>query len=163
MNITDNQDPYFNPKINKYVNYYLEKYFVYVCRNNVLLDKNRYRKSKHPKLSIIIPIYNRNKYIQKVLLSIQNQNIKDIEIIFVDDMSIDNGVEIIERFIKEDERIILLKNNKNSGTFYSRFVGLIFSKGDYISFIDSDDFFLPDILGNAYKAGIKNNVEIVQW
>ena len=52
---------------------------------------------------------------------------------------------------------------KNSGPFYSRFVGLVFSKGKYIAFADSHDFFLPDFLGNVYNDGIKNKVEIVQW
>ena len=89
LNITNNQDQRFDPIINKNARYYLEKYFVYLCRNEILLDKSRYRLSKHPKISIILPIYNRAQYIEKILLSIQNQNLKDIEIIFVDDMSKD--------------------------------------------------------------------------
>ena len=163
LNITNNKDSIFDPVINKAAKFYLEKYFVYLCRNKVLLDKNRYKMSKHPKLSIIIPIYNRAKYIETILLSMQNQNLKDIEIIFIDDESKDSGIEIIEEFMKEDDRIILLKNKKNSGIFYSRFAGLVFSKGEYIAFADSDDFFLPDIFGNAYNTGIHKNVEIVQW
>ena len=163
LKITDKQGQKLYPVISRNAEFYLEKYFVYICRNKILLDKNRYRISKHPKLSIIIPIYNRAKYIETILLSIQNQNVKDIEIIFIDDMSKDNSIEIIKKFMNEDNRIVLLKNNKNSGTFYTRFVGLVFSKGNYIAFADSDDFFLPDILGNAYKTGIKKKVEIVQW
>ena len=163
LKITYNHEPRFDPIISKNVEFYLEKYFIYVCRNKVLLDKKKYKQSIHPKLTIIIPVYNRAEYIENGLVSIQNQNIKDIQIIYVDDMSKDNSIEVIEKLMKEDNRIVLLKNNKNSGTFYTRFVGLVFSKGDYISFADSDDFFLPDILGNSYNAGVKNNVEIVQW
>ena len=54
----------------------------------------------------------------------------------------------------EDNRIVLLKNKKNNGAFYSRFVGLVFSKGGYISIVEPDDFLLPYILGNAYNVGI---------
>ena len=163
LNILNNQEKRFDPMINTNVEFYLEKYFIYICRNKILLDKNRYKKSKHPKLSIIVPVYNRARYIENGLISIQNQNLKDIEIIYIDDKSKDNSTEIIKKFMKEDDRIILLKNKKNSGPFYTRLTGLVFSKGSYISFIDSDDFYLPDILGNAYNIGIKNNVEIVQW
>ena len=161
--IIDNQDPKFNPSQNKNAEYYLEKYFVYLCKNKILLDKNKYKKSEHPKISIIIPVYNRAQYIQKILLSIQNQNLKDIEIIFVNDKSTDNATKIIKNLMNEEDRIVLLNNKKNSGTFYTRFVGIVFSKGNYIIFADSDDFLLPDILGNAYNAGKKNNVEIVQY
>ena len=163
LNITNNQDRKFDPVRNKNARYYLERYFVYLCRNGILLDKNRYKLSKHPKISIILATYNRAEYIEKVLLSIQNQNLKDIEIIFVDDVSKDNSTEIIEKFMKEDDRIVLLKNKKNSGPFYSRFTGIVFSRGDYISFADPDDFYLPDILGNAYNVAIMNNLEIVHY
>ena len=108
-------------------------------------------------------IYNRAQYIEKILLSIQNQNLKDIEIIFIDDVSKDNSTEIIEKFMEEDDRIVLLKNKKNGGIFYTRFVGLVFSRGDYIVFADSDDFFLPDIFENAYKVAIINNLVTVHW
>ena len=163
LTITKNKDPIFNPKKDKKDIFYLERYFVYLCRNKILLDKKKYRLSKKPKISIILPIYNRDKYIETILLSIQNQNIKDIEIIFVDDKSSDSSVKIIENFMKKDDRIVLLKNVKNSGTFYSRFVGIVFSKGEYIGFADTDDFFLPDILGNAYNIAVKKKLEIIQW
>ena len=75
-------------------------------------------------------------------------------------MSKDSSIKVNAKFMKKDDRIILLKNNINSGTFYTRFVGLIFSKGYYIAFADSDDFFLPDLFGNAYNAAIKNNLKL---
>ena len=96
LNITDNKDPIFNPAINKNDLFYLEKYFVYLCRNGVLLDKKKYKLSSHPKISIILATYNKAQFIEKALLSIQNKNLKDVEIIFIDDISKDNSTKIIE-------------------------------------------------------------------
>ena len=95
--------------MDKKVEFFLEKYFVYFCRNKILFDENRYWDSKQPKLSIIIPVYNRAEYIENIIISIQNQNIKDIEIIFVGDMSKDTSIEIIEKFMKEDVVLFIKK------------------------------------------------------
>lgn len=69
----------------------------------------------------------------------QFQSLKDFEIIFIDDCSSDNTSQIILELQKKDQRIILLKNKKNKGPFYSRNKGAIFSRGEYIQFVDSDD------------------------
>ena len=87
-------------------------------------------KNEIPKISIISPIYNRGKYILRFLRSIQNQYFDNIEIIFVDDFSSDNSVELIKNYQFEDERIILIEHNKNKGTLISRNDGALISKGE---------------------------------
>ena len=106
----------------------------------ILLYKNsnskkikKFKKCNIPKISVISPIYNSEKYILRFLRSIQNQNFLEIEIILVDDCSNDNSVFLIEKYIKEDERIILIKNKINKGTFITRNLGVLFSKSKYIN------------------------------
>ena len=94
---------------------------------------------KNPKISIIIPVYNSQIFILQIIKSIQVQSLEDLEIIFIDDCSLDNTTQIITRLQKKDKRIILLKNKKNKGPFYSRNKAVIFARGEYIQFVDSDD------------------------
>lgn len=104
---------------------------------------------KNPKISIIIPIYNSQKFVFQIIKSIQIQSLKDIEIIFIDDCSLDNTTQIIEKLQKRDKRIVLLKNKENKGPFYSRNKAVIFAKGEYIQFMDSDDILINNFL-NAF-------------
>ena len=83
----------------------IENYYK-ICNNGTLLNKKKFIKNEVPKISIISPIYNREKYILRFLRSIQNQCFDNIEIIFVDDFSSDNSVESIENYQIEDERIL---------------------------------------------------------
>jgi len=91
-----------------------------------------------------VPVYNKEKKIKKCIRSIQNQNMSDIEIIIVDDASTDNTTEIIKEFQKEDKRIKIIYNNKTMGILYSRSIGVLESKGKYITTIDGDDMFSSD-------------------
>ena len=118
---------------------------------------------KNPKISIIIPFYNSEKYLENFIKYIYSQTFEDIEIIYVDDYSTDNSMQLIEKFQEKDHRIILLKNKKTRGPFYSRNKGAIFSRGDYIQFIDSDDFLVGNILEKAYKIAQNKKVDIVQY
>jgi len=118
---------------------------------------------KNPKISIIIPIYNSQNSIFQIIKSIQIQSLKDIEIIFIDDCSLDNTTLIIDRLMKKDKRIILLKNKQNKGPFYSRNKATIFAKGEYIQFMDSDDILINNILEKAYIIAKKNNIDIIQY
>ena len=99
--------------------------YLNICNETKLFPKQYFYKVENPKISIISPVHNREKYILRFLRSIQNQGFDDIEIIFVDDFSEDNSVKLIENFQKEDERIILIKHNKNKGTLISRNHGAI--------------------------------------
>ena len=95
--------------------------------------------------------------------SIQNQFYDDIEIIFVDDFSTDNSVKLIEKYQKDDERILLLKHNKNKGTLITRNEGVLFSKGEYIIIPDPDDILSKDILSICYKVSKQKNLEMIRF
>ena len=88
---------------------------------------------------------------------------KQIEIIFIDDVSTDNSSEIIKEFMKKDKRIIYLKNDINRRTFYSRKRGVLNSKGEYILIIDPDDLLLNNILEKAYETAKYYNLDILQF
>ena len=96
------------------INYYLNdnfmamQKFIYLAKNGSLINpKEKFYKSDYPKISIIIAIYNAAGYIKNALLSIENQDFKDVEIIMVDDGSKDNSVNLIKNFMKKDPRIVL--------------------------------------------------------
>ncbi len=91
------------------------------------------------KISIIIPIYNSEKYLKRCLDSVIFQSLKEIEIICIDDCSTDNSLNIVEQYQKLDIRIKLYKNESNMGTAYCRNFGIDKSQGDIIGFVDSDD------------------------
>ena len=118
---------------------------------------------KNPKVTIIITVYNQKLYINSIYSCIQNQTLKDIEIIFVDDASIDNSCSQIYELMKEDKRIKYIKNSINKGQFYSRYLGIQNAKGEYILVIDPDDLLLNNILIKAYNFAIYFNLDIVQY
>ena len=91
----------------------------------------------HPKVSVIIPIYNMEKYLKECLDSIINQTLKDIEIICIDDGSIDNSLTILKEYKKKDKRIQIL-SQKNSGAAFARNKGINFSKGEFIAFLEGN-------------------------
>lgn len=94
-------------------------------------------------ISVIIPMYNAEKYVGKCLNSLLNQTYKDLEIIIVNDGSKDNSQAVCEAFAQQDKRIILI-NTENRGAGSARNTGIETAKGEYISFIDSDDYVCPD-------------------
>ena len=109
------------------------------------------------KLSVIIPTYNSSNTIGRLIHSLINQDFKDFEIIFIDDKSKDNTLEIIKNTIKNKNlsyQIILNKSNKGPG--YSRNIGIKFSKGKYLVFVDSDDIINFNHLSSLYYS-LKNN------
>tara|TARA_B100000768_G_scaffold103512_1_gene96230 strand:+ start:2292 stop:3254 length:963 start_codon:yes stop_codon:yes gene_type:complete len=90
-------------------------------------------------VSIIIPNYNKSKYIEETISSVLKQDYKDWECIIIDDFSSDNSVSIISRLINNEKRLHLIKNLSNKGANFSRNLGLKKSKGDFIIFLDADD------------------------
>ena len=120
-------------------------------------------RSKNPKISIIIPIFNSEIYLLNIQYCIQSQSLKDLEIIYIDDCSTDNSTQLIQKLQEKDKRIILLKNKKNRGEFYSRNKAAMFCRGEYIQFIDSDDIIIYNILEKAYITAKLRNVDVVQY
>ena len=97
--------------------------------------------SKRPKVSVFLPIYNKEQYIIESLKNIKNQTLKDIEIIAVNDGSTDNSLKIIKKLSKTDNRIKIVNNDRNHGLLYSRSMGIINSTGEYLINLDPDDLF----------------------
>ena len=114
-----------------------------------------------PKVSAIIPIYNVEKYLKKCLDSVINQTLKDIEIICVNDSSTDGCENIILEYAKKDDRIKIINNEKNCGIGFSRNIGINESLGEYISFIDADDYVEKNYLEILYNTAIENEADIV--
>jgi glycosyltransferase involved in cell wall biosynthesis len=104
-----------------------------------------------PFFSIIIPLYNREKKIAKAIQSVLNQTFQDFELIVVDDCSLDNSVQIVLAFQEKDSRIKYLKNELNLERCETRNKGILAAQGDYICFLDSDDYHLPNHLETFYK------------
>ena len=97
------------------------------------------------KISIVIPCYNVEKYVEKCIKSIMNQTYSDLEVIVIDDKSTDGTYDVLLKLKKEyNDRFILLQNEKNSGLAYTRNFGVKKATGKYIGFIDSDDYVAPD-------------------
>lgn len=111
-----------------------------------------------PLISIIVPVYNAEKYIERALKSLINQSYKNIEILCIDDGSKDNSYNIIKEF--KDERIKLFKQ-ENSGPAKARNVGLSNSKGEYIMFCDADDWYEPNMCELMLKTMINQNVDFI--
>ena len=131
---------------------------------NILLDKVKYKKSNYPDISIILTVYNQAHCIHKALRSIQNQSIKNIEIIIIDDCSIDNSTEIIKFFQKEDDRIIFVNHKSNEGKIKARTDGIKIAKGKYITILDGDDSFIhKDILYNSLFIANLANLDVVEF
>ena len=142
----------------------VDKFNLYInsCVNNILIDKKKYPLTKNPKISVIIPIYNGGKYLHYSLRSIQNQKMKDLEIIIIDDCSTDDSLTIIEKYMKEDERIRIIKNTENRKILYSKSFSVLNSKGKYIILLDQDDIFIrDDVFDMLYNEAEKEDLDLV--
>ena len=112
------------------------------------------------KVSVIIPVYNVEKYLRQNLESVANQTLKDIEIICVDDGSTDSSFEIVKEFAEKDSRFIAV-SQENGGAGAARNNGLRRAKGKYLSFLDSDDFFDEKMLEEAYNKAEATQADFV--
>ena len=112
------------------------------------------------KVSVILPVYNVEKYLKQCLDTIVGQTLKEIEILCVDDGSTDDSVQILKEYEQKDHRIKVL-SQKNAGAGAARNLGLRHASGKYLSFLDSDDFFEPDMLETAYEQAERYQAEMV--
>lgn len=115
---------------------------------------------KKSKISVIVPIYNVEKYLKKCLDSIINQDEPNIEIILIDDKSTDKSLEIAREYEKNNSNVKLFCNSKNSGLSFTRNRGLEESTGDYISFIDSDDFIPQNFYSSLFNKSDRADIII---
>jgi len=113
------------------------------------------------KISIIIPVYNGEEYLEKCLESIVAQEIEDIQAIIVNDGSTDKSEEIIDKYIEKYPKIFEKINKANGGQATARNCAIEKAKGEYIIFIDSDDYIEPEMLRTMFSAAEENKSDIV--
>lgn len=150
----DSIDVAFNKSLN----------FIKSCLSSELIKFPSYYNFDNPKISVIIPLFNCEKYILRAIRSIQLQNISNFEIILIDDDSKDNTTFLIEKIMNEDNRIKLIKNKNNMGVLYSRSIGILSSKGKYLYTLDNDDMFLnEDVIDTITNISENGNFDIVEF
>ena len=116
-----------------------------------------------PLVSIIVPVYNTEKYLLRCLDSLVNQTFRDIEIIIVNDYSQGNCKEIVEEYLKKDNRIKYIEHNENKGTLIARKTGSIAAEGDYITYLDSDDELDINTCEELYKVVSKEDYDVIPF
>lgn len=112
------------------------------------------------KVSIVVPVYNVEQYLDRCLKSLTNQTLKDIEIILVDDNSPDNSLKICNNWAEKDNRIKVI-HKENEGLGLTRNAGIANAHGKYVAFIDSDDFVELDMMERLYAECISNNLDCI--
>lgn len=110
-------------------------------------------------ISVIVPVYNVEKYVEKCLKSIMNQTYKNLEIIVINDGTLDNSLAICEKLAQKDSRIKVL-SKKNGGLASARNYGLKHANGKYVGFVDSDDYIEPDMYQYLHELLISNNSQV---
>ena len=114
-----------------------------------------------PKVSIVIPVYNTERYLKECLLSVQRQTLSDFEAIIVDDCSPDNSRMIAENFAQKDGRFRIIKHETNKGLGCARNTGIKIAQGEYINFLDSDDVLPIDAIITMSKIARQENADMV--
>lgn len=125
------------------------------------ISKNDY--SDSPKVSVIIPAYNEEKFLRECLDSVINQTLKNIEIICVNDCSTDDTLNIFEEYSQKDDRIKVFSTPKNSGLSAARNLGLDHATGEYVDFLDSDDWLDLNTFKETYDFAKTNDVDLLMY
>ena len=112
------------------------------------------------KVSVIIPVYNSENYLEECVQSLLNQSLKECEFIFINDGSTDNSYNILKKYEALDKRVLIL-NQENKGVSIARNNGLAKARGSFVGFVDSDDTVESEYFETLFEAGIKNNVDVV--
>lgn len=119
------------------------------------------RKNENPKVSIIIPVFNAEKYVRTTIESILDQSISDWELLLIDDCSKDNTPIICQDLSQIDERIVYIRQTENGGPAKARNIGVDQAKGEYLTFVDSDDTVAPDFLEKLVVTAENTGADIV--
>lgn len=115
-----------------------------------------------PKVSVIVPFYNVENYIEKCLETLVNQTLEDIEIILVNDGSKDRSIDIVNRFVKQYPEKIIYLEKENGGLSDARNYAIPYAKGEYIAFLDSDDYVEKTMYKDMYELAKKENSDMVE-
>lgn len=115
-----------------------------------------------PNISIFLPIFNKHFFLKRSIGNIQNQSLKNLEIIAINDWSTDNSLKILKNLAKKDKRIKILNNDRNHGLLYSRAMGILNCTGEYVLNLDPDDMFSNMYnLEMLYTMAKKNNTDLI--
>lgn len=113
------------------------------------------------KVTVIVPVYNAEKYLEECLDSLVKQTLKDIEIIVINDGSTDGSWRLIQKYQKSYPDLIRAFNQDNKGLYITRQIGLSYATGEYVGWVDADDFVKYDMFEKMYTAALENNSELV--
>lgn len=113
------------------------------------------------KVSVIIPVYNVENYLDRCIKSVLGQTEKNIEILCIDDRSTDDSLSKLECFGRKDKRLHIFKNERNQGQAYSRNIGLDNAQGEFILFVDADDYIEDKMIEEMYAAAIKRKLDLL--
>lgn len=114
-----------------------------------------------PKVSVVIPVYNSASFLERCLDSVLSQTLIDIEVICIDDCSSDNSFDILKDYVEKDSRVKVFKNEQNIGQGLTRNRGIDFSKGEYIAFVDSDDWIEPNMYDVLYSTTVSQKYDLI--
>ena len=144
-------------------NYSFEEFYK-LCKEEKFINSNLVQYFGQPLISVIVPSFNKGNIMRKSLLSIQNQSLKNIEIIIIDDCSIDNSKYIYKYLLDLDPRIRVITHLKNMGIWRTRIDGVLYSKGKYIIQFDMEDFYTDNyILEDAYNLAERYNLDSIRF
>ena len=115
-----------------------------------------------PKVSVIVPVYNAEKYLEKCISSISNQTMQDLEILAINDGSTDKSLDILDKLTLKYKDKLRIFNKSNGGAGSARNVGLDNANGEFIKFVDADDYLKLDILDKMYSIAKENKVSLVR-
>lgn len=116
----------------------------------------------NPKISIIVPIYNTEKYLEECLDSILRQSMRDIEVICINDGSTDSSAQLCDAIMARDKRVVVV-HKENGGLSSARNTGIEHAKGQYILFVDSDDWISPFLCQQIYDKAIETDADLIQF
>ena len=139
------------------------KDYISLCNSEKLLNSSIYNFNNSPLISVILPSYNKERVLMKSIRSIQNQSLKNIEIIIVDDFSTDGSNKYYKRLLETDPRIRIFLHNKNMGVWRTRLDGFLYSKGKYIIHFDTGDLYEDNyVLEDLYEVAETYNLDSVK-
>ena len=139
------------------------KKYIYDCKNLIKYDRKKINKN-HPYISICIPAFNMENFIEQNLLSILNQSFQDFHIIIINDASNDKTVNIIKSMQFNDKRIKLISHKKKLGVYRSRIESILNSKSEFILLMDPDDMYLnKDLFQELYNYNRDKNLDIIEF
>ena len=115
-----------------------------------------------PRISVIVPVYNARPFLDRCIISILQQSLSDFEAIFIDDCSSDRSSSMVRQFARNDSRIVLSVHGENRGPGAARNTGVAMARGDYVTFVDGDDFIAPNLFERMICASNGGRFDIVE-